>query len=399
MRTARHAVADALRRCDEDVVHAAALLASELVTNAILHARTAVEVVVTPVAHGVRIEVSDDDPALPSRREIEQESTTGRGLALVELLARSFGVEARPDGKVVWFELSCDREATPGHGEGEWASDVADPARTRVELEDLPVALYRALRQHTDALLREYELLELQGAAGLRSSEEVTRAAHAHTCVAAAIDEALPALSGRADLAVDLPLAVVDDLRALRSVLDDAEARARAGQMLAHPGLPEVRRLLHWCCEEMERQAAGDAPTAWQPISSADAAPPRTAPTWDAAEVTAATTGVVAADDSNRIIAVSAPAAELLGWSAEELVGRRVTTIVPPELREAHIAGFTRYLTSGVGSVIGQEVALPALRRDGQRVPVLLHLVAQPLALGRTVILAHLSPAPEPSPG
>ncbi len=58
--------------------------------------------------------------------------------------------------------------------------------------------------------------------------------------------------------------------------------------------------------------------------------------------------GVVAADDANRIIAIRDPLAELPGWRPGDLVGRRVVTLIPPALREAHVAGFTRHLTTGL---------------------------------------------------
>jgi PAS domain S-box-containing protein len=45
-------------------------------------------------------------------------------------------------------------------------------------------------------------------------------------------------------------------------------------------------------------------------------------------------------------VAVTASLAESLGWAVEDLIGRRVVVLVPPELREAHIAGFTRHLTT-----------------------------------------------------
>lgn len=82
------------------------LLVSELVTNAVLHARTDFELVVHMTPRGVRIEVADGSPAAPVVRRYEDEAMTGRGLALVEELAARWGVDEAPHGgKVVWFEL------------------------------------------------------------------------------------------------------------------------------------------------------------------------------------------------------------------------------------------------------------------------------------------------------
>jgi anti-sigma regulatory factor (Ser/Thr protein kinase) len=84
---------------------AARLLVSELVTNAVLHARTDVEVVVRLLRSGVRVEVRDHSTSAPVVRRYQDEAMTGRGLALVDQLASRWGVETRQDGKAVWFEL------------------------------------------------------------------------------------------------------------------------------------------------------------------------------------------------------------------------------------------------------------------------------------------------------
>jgi DNA-binding NarL/FixJ family response regulator len=104
--SARRFVDETLRRwhCDElfDVV---ALLTSELVTNAILHAHSDIELSVSLTPNGVRIDVVDQSAELPNPREAGDEDTSGRGLGLVDALAMSWGVDERPGGKSVWFEL------------------------------------------------------------------------------------------------------------------------------------------------------------------------------------------------------------------------------------------------------------------------------------------------------
>lgn len=84
---------------------AAELLVTELVTNAVLHARTTVEVTVEPRGPMVRVGVADSSPRPPRRRKHSVDSGTGRGLVLVERMSDSWGVEPRSGGKVVWFEL------------------------------------------------------------------------------------------------------------------------------------------------------------------------------------------------------------------------------------------------------------------------------------------------------
>jgi anti-sigma regulatory factor (Ser/Thr protein kinase) len=86
----------------------AVLLVSELVTNALLHARSAPTVEVTRDDHRFRIAVCDDSPVAPRRRQYATDAATGRGIALVEELSTDWGSERVGDGKRVWFELPID---------------------------------------------------------------------------------------------------------------------------------------------------------------------------------------------------------------------------------------------------------------------------------------------------
>ena len=83
----------------------AALLVSELVANAILHAGTPFDVVVKPDGGRVRVEVHDGSPELPVRKRYSTMSGTGRGLLLVERMAAGWGADPTSKGKVVWFDL------------------------------------------------------------------------------------------------------------------------------------------------------------------------------------------------------------------------------------------------------------------------------------------------------
>ncbi len=92
--------------CD-GFLDASRLLVSELVTNAVLHARTDLTLVLRLRRGGVRIEVHDSSPAAPVVRRYEDGAMTGRGLSLVEDMAGRWGVSPHPDGKAVWFELDA----------------------------------------------------------------------------------------------------------------------------------------------------------------------------------------------------------------------------------------------------------------------------------------------------
>jgi anti-sigma regulatory factor (Ser/Thr protein kinase) len=97
--------------CDEArlgpaTCESAVLLTSEAVTNAIVHGRSEVRLVVSVADRTIRVEVGDDNSRLPVRRPPDAGALDGRGLALLEAMATRWGVAALDVGKVVWFELA-----------------------------------------------------------------------------------------------------------------------------------------------------------------------------------------------------------------------------------------------------------------------------------------------------
>jgi anti-sigma regulatory factor (Ser/Thr protein kinase) len=86
------------------------LLVSELVTNAVVHARTPVTVRLEVVGRCATVEVDDASPAAPAIRVPRDNVPGGRGLQLLETLADRWGVRPREVGKTVWFELEAARE-------------------------------------------------------------------------------------------------------------------------------------------------------------------------------------------------------------------------------------------------------------------------------------------------
>ena len=108
---ARRFVADTLRSWDlpSDVTEDAVLLVSELVTNALLHARSAPVVEIDHDVEHLRCVVVDNSSVVPRRRRYANDAATGRGIALVETLASRWGVDVDSgSGKRVWFELAID---------------------------------------------------------------------------------------------------------------------------------------------------------------------------------------------------------------------------------------------------------------------------------------------------
>ena len=130
--TARSFVRDTLQGWGfADIVDDAVVLTSELVTNAVVHAGTAADVLCLRSDDGARIEVADHYP----EREIPLQGAAitmsspdregGRGLQLCAALASRWGVDYTPTKKLVWFQLDLP----------------ARPVGTRAAGPSLPAAL------------------------------------------------------------------------------------------------------------------------------------------------------------------------------------------------------------------------------------------------------------------
>lgn len=106
--TARQAVGGMLgatRLVSLELAEEVLLLVSELVTNAVRHAGTAVRLWATTSDGRVLVAVSDDDPDHgPQQPDRGFLARSGRGIRLVDLLATTWGVEVFEGSKVVWFE-------------------------------------------------------------------------------------------------------------------------------------------------------------------------------------------------------------------------------------------------------------------------------------------------------
>lgn len=391
---ARQFVRSSLAGTPPDVVDEAELLVSELVTNAVLHAHTEVEVRAWARAGRVHVRVRDREPYLaPAPRERGLDACTGRGLRLVEDLAAGFGVECDKCGKTVWFELWPEAPETPVVAEWGEARPPAGPT-VPVLLADLPVVLYGAAQRHQEALLRECLLAALSGQRPHLPPADVRAAQVAQQGLDAGVAAALgPDPEPFRTLRAALPREAGPAVPVLRRVLEQADAAAAAGRLLTRPALPEIRRVSDWLLDEVAAQLGGAPPTPWTEAAEEDEAEPALPTEWDPTDLHAADVPCVAADDGNRILAVNRAAAALLGWDADALPGRRLTVLIPPEHRERHLAGFTSLLLTGESRTLGRPVRVEALHHDGRRVPVRLLIRAQEARDGRTVFVAELVPA------
>lgn len=419
---ARRLVRAALEDADHtEWTDAAVLAVSEVVTNAVLHAHSAVQLWIGITDEQLCVEVRDFSPMLPVQRNYDLEATTGRGMGLVAALTSACGVHSLgADGKVVWFCLDeREPELDPDALLAAWDIDELLPGTAElreIELLSMPATLWLSARQHHDAIVRElmlylaqHEDVDVDVAAADAARARISGALIAEIDAAQAAGTAEPPLpSGhpsplpwvpkRLDLCIQVPADCSADFAALQDVLDAAEALAVGSELLIRPALPEIVAVRDWASEQVIAQLNGNTPVPWpgtdqerfeRDVHDRAASP---VPDWDSSLVTHAASGAIAADDANRIVAISRPLAEELGWDPVELVGRRVVTVIPPALREAHVAGFSRHLNTGEAHVIGVPLDLPVLRRDGTEVMCRFLIERAQVGAGRAVYVAWIDP-------
>ncbi len=105
----RHFVREALSDWPSDLIDAAELLTSEVVTNAVVHARSPVEVALLVSGGSLVVEVTDESDELPLLEPSKAGlNDHGRGLWLVSDMSNQWGVIENDSGKTVWFRLPKD---------------------------------------------------------------------------------------------------------------------------------------------------------------------------------------------------------------------------------------------------------------------------------------------------
>jgi len=258
---ARRVATDALLEWGRpELVDDVVVVVSELVGNAVIHARTDFEFTVRPAGAGVRVEVCDGSLIVPRWTPAAMSATTGRGLILVQRLASEWGVEPHPGGKTVWALVEEPADVVQESSFEEllelWAADEdplpvppAAPAAVRVEL-TVAVAEMLDSRAHTEDLVRELQILALgdgTDAAPVLLVQLARRLAAAteafHEGRRQMLNQTLSAAQ-RGQTSVQLSLLLPRDAaRAARlwlEALDEADALTRQGVLLLPPFPPEM---------------------------------------------------------------------------------------------------------------------------------------------------------------
>ncbi len=99
---------------------------------------------------------------------------------------------------------------------------------------------------------------------------------------------------------------------------------------------------------------------------------------------------IIASDESDSIIFLNSAAERLLGWTAQELLGRPLTAIMPARLHAAHETGFRRYVSTRQASIMGRPVRVPALHRLGNEIDIELTLSDISVGTDRTLLIATI---------
>jgi Histidine kinase-like ATPase domain len=149
------------------------LLLTELITNAIIHARTDIEVRLQASGAGVRVEVIDANSTMPIAGTLTPAALSGRGLTLVHSISTRWGAHHNASGgKTVWFELVPGAVASPPVDDTDallamWDDSTDRPPESEtvslveVVVPDLPVQPLVAAKAHMEDLLREVQLVLL----------------------------------------------------------------------------------------------------------------------------------------------------------------------------------------------------------------------------------------------
>lgn len=255
------------------------LLASELVTNAILHTRSLITLRLFADADLVRVEVDDGSSVLPVPGVLDMTAMSGRGLMLVQQMSSRWGVRPAPDqGKTVWFELATDQPESDTELTVEELLDMWDPGAESclptpqarpdpdprsveptvlIRIPNISASLLNGAKTHLDDLLRDLDLV-LEGVqSGTQTDEGLVALAYRVTQAAAEVMEfrneirrqVVAALCRHAetiDLELDIPVSMRSRLVEYRDAMDEADEFCVAGRLLVPPAPPEHVEFRRW---------------------------------------------------------------------------------------------------------------------------------------------------------
>ena len=284
---ARHWVAAHLRDLPAEVTGCAALLTSELVTNAVLHAATPLCVTLHILPDRIRVDVADGNPSFPSVKEYGKDAATGRGLTLFNTLASNWGVQAVEEGKIVWFELPVEFPVAPSSvSDGSFRFNLTGVTRTSlhgdpsdspdisVRVLGIPVELLQKSSEQYEALFRELRLMKERARTAPGSPPLPERLSVLVSQIGTRFNGLGPGMDdmwqtavdndvGFFDWTLDLPFSAVVAVEFYDALLDEADEFGLAQRLLTLPASPASVAVRRWFLSELTGQLHGKAPVAW----------------------------------------------------------------------------------------------------------------------------------------
>ena len=94
--------------------------------------------------------------------------------------------------------------------------------------------------------------------------------------------------------------------------------------------------------------------------------------------------GIITIDERGIVQTFNAAAVKLFGWAADEMIGRNVSVLMPPDLQAQHDGFIQRYLATGIATIVGRGREVEGVHRDGTRIPLYLAVSELDTPRGRT---------------
>lgn len=385
---ARLAVRKALDSvADPRLVDAAEIAVSELVTNAVMHACTVVDLRIIAEAEGLRVEIEDGSAQLPVRRTRTDVTGTGRGLLIVEEHVDRWDAVRTERGKVVWFELG-ELTAAPPSAVSTLGMPPPVADAIEVSLLDVPLLMHWAWQEHASTLLREFLLYTLDedpyaldhhaaASDALSILNEQVPAPELPTEPGALMASSVEPMVTADELTLRVPEASLHHFQVVNDLLAKAIAAARDGQLLGPPTSPEISEMREWLCGEVLGQARGAPPKPWRALT--DVRSKLEPASWRSQrDLTDTSEPLIATNEAGVIVAVTHSVVEFLGYGDESgLVGRRILVVIPVRFHQAHIAGTTLHVTNGRDALLNRWIDVPIIRSDNNEVMVGLRVERQ----------------------
>lgn len=295
------------------LIEDAALCVTEMAANAALHSGSRfMDVVVRDLPASVRVAVEDEGARVPLEAvrppvavitgsaegglggvlhdlPPEEQPMTGRGLAIVSIVAESWGVEEIPHGRRVWAELA---DSPSGHGvrpprvdpgleqatahyTAHSMSQTTPPAALPADwktavMPRCPVRLALRMDQHLDDLVRELQLIGADARAEPprpvgELADNLVRAAFARHTGRRIAQEAAAAGQDYADIEMTMPRAMSPSVREVLRLARQADDVCREHGLLTLAATPEMESLRTWFTECLVGQLEHDAtPVAYE---------------------------------------------------------------------------------------------------------------------------------------